>query len=323
MTLCGSGDSFAWHLNQSDMMSEDPPDWFLQAINTPYSDRWIDVDGCTVHYQIWSADKEELPGLLFIHGHGAHAHWWDFIAPAFMHQYRVAALDVSGAGDSGHRTVYRTEQFVEEIMSVIEDAGFRDKCILVGHSFGGRMARFAGYYYPDSFSAIVLADSAIGLPGRRSVFRIPDQTQRPTRLYASRKEAARRFRLRPPQPCENRFIVDYIADHSVKEVAGGWCWKLDQRVFSKMTDLSATDPGDMLRNMQCPVAIIYGDKSRFFTEDVKAHVVSLVDKDHAISIKDAHHHLFLDQPLQFISVLRNLLTSWRNSEFSMQQPGGA
>lgn len=305
------------------MKIEDPPDWFLKAIATPYSDRWIDVDGGAVHYQIWSADKAELPGLLFVHGHGAHAHWWDFIAPAFMHQYRVAALDVSGAGDSDHRSVYSTEQFVKEIMTVIEAAGFADKCVLVGHSFGGRMARFAGHYYPDSFSGIVLADSAITLPGASSNFRIPDQIQRPTRLYASKKEAARRFRLRPPQPCENSFIVNYIADHSVKEVTGGWCWKLDQRVFSKMTDLSATDtePGDMLRNMKCPVAIVYGDKSRFFTEDVKAYILSLLDRDNVISIKDAHHHLFLDQPLLFISVLRSLLTSWSNREFPPVRPG--
>ena len=282
----------------------------MQAIHTPYSDRWIDVEGCTIHYQIWSEDKKELPGLLFVHGHGANAHWWDFIAPALMHEYRIAALDTSGAGDSGHRAAYSTAQFVAEIMAVVEDAGFVDKCILVGHSFGGRMARFAGHHYPDSFSAIVLADSAISLPGRRTIFRIPEQAQRPTRLYRSRKEAARRFRLRPPQPCANGFIVNYIAEQSVKEVAGGWCWKLDQRVFSKMADLSATDldPGDMLRSMQCPIAIIYGDESRFFDAKVRSYVNTLVDQDNAISIKDAHHHLFLDQPLLFISALRALLT---------------
>jgi pimeloyl-ACP methyl ester carboxylesterase len=297
---------------KADMINKKPPDWFKQAINTPYSDRWIDVDNCAIHYQIWSEDKKDLPGLLLVHGHGANAHWWDFIAPGLMQEYRVAALDISGAGDSGHRTAYSTEQFVAEIMSVMEDAGFKDKCILVGHSFGGRMARFAGHLYPDSFSGVLLVDSAISLPGRRTIFRIPEQAKRPTRLYPSRKEAARRFRLRPPQPCANGFIVDYIAEHSVKEVAGGWCWKLDQRVFSKMADLASadTDPGEMLRNMQCPVAIIYGDQSRFFDAQVKSYVCTLVDKDNVISIEDAHHHLFLDQPLLFISVLRGLLTSW-------------
>jgi len=304
-------------------MSEKIPDWFTQSTNAPYKDRWVDVDGCTIHYQIWSEDKRELPGLLFVHGHGANAHWWDFIAPSLMQEYRIAALDLSGAGDSGHRPAYKTALFVAEIMSVIEAAEFQDKCILVGHSFGGRIARFAGHHYPDSFSGIVLADSAISLPGRRTIFRVPEQAPRPTRFYPSRKEAARRFRLRPPQPCSNGFIVDYIAKHSVKEVTDGWCWKLDQRVFSKMADLSTTDtdPGDILRNMQCPLAIIYGDKSRFFNAEGKAYVQTLVAKDSVVSIQDAHHHLFLDQPLLFISALRGLLTSWGDREFGTEYPG--
>jgi pimeloyl-ACP methyl ester carboxylesterase len=84
-----------------------------------------------------------------------------------------------------------------------------------------------------------------------------------------------------------------------------------------MADLAVadTDPGDMLRNMQCPVAIIYGDESRFFDAQVKSYVRTLVDKDNAISIKDAHHHLFLDRPLLFISALREVLASWSNRTF--------
>jgi pimeloyl-ACP methyl ester carboxylesterase len=300
--------------SKQNMMTQNTPGWFLQAIQTPYSDRWIHVDNCTIHYQIWSEDKKDLPGLLLVHGHGANAHWWDFIAPGLMHEYRVAAIDLSGAGDSGHRPGYSTAQFVAEIMSVIEDACFTDKCMLVGHSFGGRMARFAGHRYPKSFSGIVLADSAISLPGRRTIFRIPEQPERPTRFYSSRKEAARRFRLRPPQPCANKFIVDFIAEHSVKEMTGGWCWKLDQRVFSKMADLAAADldSGEMLKNMQCPVAIIFGDESRFFDRNVRSYLYTLVDEGNAISLTGAHHHLFLDQPLLFISTLRDLLASWCN-----------
>jgi pimeloyl-ACP methyl ester carboxylesterase len=91
-----------------------------------------------------------------------------------------------------------------------------------------------------------------------------------------------------------------------------------------MADLAAADldPGDMLRNMQCPLAIIYGDQSRFFNAEVKAYVRTLVDKDSVISIKDAHHHLFLDQPLPFIAALRDLLTSWSTSVSGAEHPGG-
>jgi len=40
------------------------------------------------------------PPLLFLHGGSAHAHWWDFVAPAFTEHFHVMALDQRGHGDS-------------------------------------------------------------------------------------------------------------------------------------------------------------------------------------------------------------------------------
>src|ERR1043166_1204269 len=71
-----------------------PPDWFKQAIKLEPEDRFIKVDGCRIHYLLWG--HRNKPGLLFIHGGFAHAHWWDFIAPLFAEDYFVAAIDLSG-----------------------------------------------------------------------------------------------------------------------------------------------------------------------------------------------------------------------------------
>ena len=42
-------------------------------------------------------------GLVFVHGGGAHAHWWTHVAASFAGEFRVLAIDLSGHGDSGHR----------------------------------------------------------------------------------------------------------------------------------------------------------------------------------------------------------------------------
>ena len=92
----------------------DAPDWFQQYTTLARNDHWITVAGARIHYQSWN-DQEAKPGLLFVHGHAAHAHWWDFIAPAFIDNYKVAAMDMSGAGDSDHRDAYSARTFAEEI----------------------------------------------------------------------------------------------------------------------------------------------------------------------------------------------------------------
>ncbi|MFQ5895121.1 MAG: alpha/beta fold hydrolase, partial [Nitrospinota bacterium] len=43
---------------------------------------------------------EGLPPLLFLHGSGAHARWWDHIAPRFSDLFRAVALDLRGHGES-------------------------------------------------------------------------------------------------------------------------------------------------------------------------------------------------------------------------------
>ena len=45
--------------------------------------------------------------------------------------------------------------------------------------------------------------------------------------YPDRETALTRFRLQPPQPCENQYILDYIARHSLMAADGGWTWKFD------------------------------------------------------------------------------------------------
>ena len=114
------------------------PAWFTRAVASPYETRFAEVGGARVHYQVWGeADK---PGLLFVHGNGAHAHWWDFIAPYFTEHYQVAALTFSGMGDSDRRDHYTMDLFAAEEMAVLEETGMLAHAIppvICAHSFGG------------------------------------------------------------------------------------------------------------------------------------------------------------------------------------------
>jgi len=65
------------------------------------------VAGCRIHYLFWARElaRPGERGLLFVHGGGAHSHWWSYIAPYFTRDFRVAAIDLSGwATVAGERT---------------------------------------------------------------------------------------------------------------------------------------------------------------------------------------------------------------------------
>src|SRR5271154_1731230 len=97
------------------------PGWFEAAVSTVPESNFVDVEGAKIHYLRWG--DRARPGLLLVHGNAAHAHWWDFIAPFMARDYNIAAMDLSGMGDSDWRPNYSMDVFAREQMAVCEHAG--------------------------------------------------------------------------------------------------------------------------------------------------------------------------------------------------------
>ena len=144
----------------------------------------------------------------------------------------------------------------------------------------------------------------------------PPRRDRPNKIYDSLEAALARFRLAPPQPCDNHYAMDYIARHSLRETskpdAAGWQWKFDPSIWRRF-DMEGTPPSEMIKNVSCPLAIMRGEDSAIAVDTVWAYMQELLGPGVPfISIPHAHHHVMLDQPLAFVSALRTLLESWRS-----------
>ena len=282
------------------------PDWFRHAVATPCEDRFVRVDGCRLHYLRWG--QAGKPGLCFVHGGFAHAHWWDWIAPFFTGGYSVIAPDLSGMGDSGHRAKYSLDTFAKEVAAVCAHAGLDDSAVVVGHSFGGLVALRTGARFSARIGGIVLVDYPIRPPDYELGRKQQRLTGRTKEIYPNLDAALGRFKLLPPQPCENAFIVDYIARRSLAEVKGGWSWKFDPRIFDER---DPRQPADDLARLACRVGAIYGERSGLFPPEIQKYMSALfAGRAPMIAVPEAHHHLFLDQPLAFLVGLRVLLAAW-------------
>lgn len=284
-------------------MSE-TPDWFWEAVDNKAESHIVDVQDCDISYRVWGDASK--PGLLFIHGHNAHSHWWDFIAPAFLDDYSVAALDLSGMGDSDHRDVYKSEVYAAEIKAVADAVGFGSDMILIAHSFGGFMATRAASLFPDRAKGLVLVDSGV----RSTEDEKPQEVEHwsKPKIYPSFDVAKSRFRLQPPQPCENTYIVNYIAHHSIEHIDDGWVWKFDEELSSRIEARGNLE--EDFKNLSCKLALIYGEQSESFSKSSADYMQSLQAEMTVIPIADAQHHLFLDQPMAFINELKTLLAGW-------------
>ncbi|HVE84657.1 MAG TPA: alpha/beta fold hydrolase, partial [Myxococcales bacterium] len=142
--------------------AETAPSWFTDALRAPRESREVEVEGCRVHYLRWGDPAR--PGLLLVHGGGAHAEWWSFLAPLLTRGYHVAALDMSGHGDSGHRPEYPHQLWCREILAVARDAGMAAPPVLVGHSLGGLVSIVTAAQYGDQLAGAVIVDAPVRRP---------------------------------------------------------------------------------------------------------------------------------------------------------------
>ena len=279
------------------------PDWFWQAVETPSETGAVEVDECDVCYRTWRGDGER--DLLLIHGMNAHSRWWDFIAPQLRNEYRVAAMDLTGMGDSDHRYAYDADTYAEEIVAVCDATGMGAQPLIVGHSFGGMVATKAANLFPQRFGALVLVDSGIRHPDEPVEDR-PLMGGGRAKTYPDRRTAESRFRLYPPQPCENRYIMEYIARQSLMPVDGRWAWKFDEEL--PLTLRGGERRAEDYTGLTLPVGLINGKESESFSARTLAHMLELLGADTpAVGIEDARHHVFLDQPLAFVQALRDML----------------
>ena len=292
------------------------PDWFLNAVAQPYETDTVKVDGAAIHYQRWG--KRGDPGLLLVHGNGAHAHWWDFIAPYFSSEYNVAALTFSGMGDSDRRDQYNMETFSEELMAVCEHAGLFEgpvKPIICAHSFGGFVTLLTGANHGHRLTGTVIVDSPVNPPDRPQGG--PPRAARANKVYDTLAAALGRFRLAPPQLCENHYAMDYIARWSLRksnrdEGSDGWTWKFDPSIWRRFD--AGREPADMLKATKCRIAIFRGEESALMPDDVGEYMQSLLGHQVPfVSIPHARHHVMIDQPLAFVAALRTLLDEWKHS----------
>ena len=284
------------------------PDWFWQAVETPAETRSVEVDECDVVYRFYPSPGK--PGMLLIHGMNAHSRWWDFIAPQLLDEYEIAAMDLTGMGDSDYRYEYSPDTYAAEIKAVLDDAKFAEDCVVVAHSFGGYMAVRAANLYPQRFGALVLVDSGIRHPDDPP----PEHTMMMggrAKVYPDKETALQRFRLQPPQPCDNAYILQYIARNSLMAAeGGGWAWKFDEDLPTSIAGAERR-PEDYA-NLKVKVGLIYGEDSELFSQRTLDYMRELIPQDFpAVGIEHAQHHVFLDQPQAFVETLRTLCQTLR------------
>lgn len=282
------------------------PQWFSSALAAPAAELTTTVAGCAISYRCWG--PAGAAGIILVHGGAAHARWWDHIAPMLGSQYRVAALDLSGHGDSGRREEYTLQQWSAEVVAVGDAAGMAPEPVVIGHSMGGFVALATAKRYPQQVSGVVVLDSPVRERTPEEIAAAQHAAFGPLRVYPDRAEALSRFRTIPAQENYLPYVMDHVAQTSLRKTDGGWTWKFDPRIFGRERPAA-----ELLRSVTARVAVFRSEHG-LLTPEIGAQMYELLGRvAPVIEIPLAGHHMMLDQPLSLITGLRTLLADWQHS----------
>ncbi len=144
-------------------------------MENPLTHEYITTNNVQLHY----VTQGEGSLMLLLHGFPEFWYSWRHQIPEFAKYFKVVAIDLRGYNDSDkpkEQSAYIMSEFIKDIQGVITGLGY-EKCILVGHDWGGAIAWHFAYDHPQMVEKLIIlnlphpAKFAQGLRTRQQLLR--------------------------------------------------------------------------------------------------------------------------------------------------------
>ncbi|PIP86947.1 hypothetical protein COW81_02860 [Candidatus Campbellbacteria bacterium CG22_combo_CG10-13_8_21_14_all_36_13] len=238
----------------------------------------IVVNGQLLNFYHKEGLLNDGPTLIFLHGWGGDAkQWFDLINKLTEKSSNIFAVDLPGFGKSENpKTPFDIKDYTGVIDGFIKQVANK-QLIVVGHSFGGRIAARLASAHLSALQKIVLVNSA-GIP--------------------TNEERTRFIKI------ISGFIKPFISERTktklYKYVGSDYTLRPDlKETFKKIM----TSDIEVYKNIQIPSLIIWGDKDDITPIESAEKMHLLIKGSELFIIKDAGHMSFVDNPEVFIKKL--------------------
>jgi pimeloyl-ACP methyl ester carboxylesterase len=265
--------------------------------------RALKVRGLTLHALEWG--EPGRPALCFLHGGSAHAHWFDGVVGAFADRYHVLSLDQRGHGasDWAPEQAYATEDFAGDLVGVMEGMGWA-RMTVIGHSMGGHNAMGFAAWYSDRVDRLVVVDSRPSIPADR-LQNMHRRGDRGPMRHETLDSALRSFRLLPRETVAEPRLLEHLARQGITERAGRFLYRFDPACNGRRRP---TDGWTLLSRITAPTLLVRGEHSPVLPRDMAADVLARLPRARLVEIPGTYHHLVLDAPRSFATVLEAFLS---------------
>jgi 3-oxoadipate enol-lactonase len=232
------------------------------------------------------------PALVLAHGMGGnHASWFNQV-PFFSRWFKVVTFDHRGFGNSRElEGGADRSRFADDLNNLLDQLSIV-KAVLVSQSMGGGTCATFAVRHPDRVSALVLADTLVGLT-------IPDSLR-------SRMDAVRSATSGLTQ-------LDRVLSSGFRErepVLTHLYTELNNFNGHARESLRGNLPGvtvDQLSSSKIPLLFLVGSKDILFPPDLVKSIQQLIPGSEYHEIADSGHSVYFEKPREFNDAVLSFL----------------
>jgi pimeloyl-ACP methyl ester carboxylesterase len=247
------------------------------------------VDGISVRHSDRGSTRQpgDLP-VLVLHGWGAHLKAVEPILLALEGETRVVALDLPGFGDSDPPPeAWDSDDYMRFVLRFLDELGI-ERCHLLGHSFGGRVAICLAAEHPERVGRLLLCDAA-GLRPRRGM------------KYRAKVSVAKAGKV------AGRLGAEGLQHRLRSRVASSDYLNASEAMRGTFRRVIEQDLSDRLPRIGATTLLVWGDQDDD-TPLWMAHRMEELIPDAGLAIfEGAGHYSYADDPGRFGSVARLFL----------------
>lgn len=246
----------------------------------------IEIDGLKIHYE--DTGKEEGDPVLLMHGWGCTHHTVKSISAALESGLRIINVDLPGHGLSSEPpTVWGVEDFTALMEKFVRKLNL-EKPILIGHSFGGRIALLMASR--NEVPKMVLVDAAGIKPKRKlsyywKVYSFKAMKKLLLIIYGKEKGTKKIEKLRG-----KKGSADYKSSSPMMRAVMSKCVNEDLKYV--MPSISAS------------TLLIWGENDTATPISDAKTMEALIPDAGLVAFPKCGHYSFLDNPLGFKAVIR-------------------
>ncbi len=257
----------------------------------------------TLHVYEWGPrDASRVVCLHGVTGHGRH---FARLAEA-LPEFHVVALDLLGHGFSTYEPPWTIEDHLE---AIVETIGV-EPGMLVGHSFGGRLAFELAARYPELAKRLVLLDPAILIPPHVAL--VAAENARKERAYVSFEEGVdRRFEESQLHRAPRELVEEELAVHLVLDDDGLYRYRYSQSAVVAVYGEMASPPPPF-EDVRVPTLLAVGERSYVpYDHLLEAHQAALGDLLE-VRVLPGGHTVLWDALEETIEAVRSFLAPERS-----------